>query len=213
MSSGARRSLAAAAITTLALGAGAGSAQAASKLVYADFDGSDQIFTVRSDGTHRHEVTTGTAFKSGPAWSPDHRRIVYSRVKDAPARLVVIRPNGTHRHVIPHIKFAVDPSWAPNGKRIAFSDKAANPEATKDIYTVKVNGTGRKNITNSRPALTCTDIPDECRRDDEWPAWSPNGKRLVFDETTSGGDPSLYTVKPGDTVFTQLTPSGSDPDW
>jgi Tol biopolymer transport system component len=288
--------LAVAGTTALAICAGAGGAQAASRLVFADFSaGTDDIFTVRSDGSHRHQVTDGRAFKANPAWSPNRRRIVFSRVNDGPARLVVMRANGTHAHVIPHVKFAVDPSWAPNGRRIAYSvgnshgkyaiftarldgthrrrltafrqnvdpdwspsgksivyaardgilrmranghhkqvvsssgfapswspkggliafvDDAANPEAVTDVYTIRVNGTHRRNLTGTRPAAPCPDEPDECRRESEFPAFSPGGKRVAFDETSSGnGDAGIFTVKLDGSGVRQLTHSGHAADW
>jgi TolB protein len=291
-----RRPLLVAGIATLALGAGAVPVQAASKLVFVDFDGAgDQIFTVRSDGSHNHAITDDSSFKSGPAWSPNRRRIVFSRVQDAPARLVIARPDGTHQHKIPHVKFAVDPSWSPNGKRIAysvansagryaiftaridgrhrhrltkfrqnvdpdwspsgksivytskdgivrmrsnghhkqvvsssgfapswspkgkliaFSDDAENPEAVSDVYTIRVNGTHRRNLTGTRPAAPCPDEPDECRRESEFPTWSRNGKRVAFDETSSGnGDAGIFTVKLDGSGAIQLTNSGHAADW
>src|SRR4051794_9770510 len=164
-----RRPLLTAAITGLGLGGGAGSAQAASKLVFADFDSAvnEQLFTVRSDASHLHQVTPGHAFKSSPSWSPDQRRIVYSRVKDAPARLVIVRPNGTHAHVIPHTKYATDPSWSPSGKRIAYD--VGNGHNGIAIFTIRPDGRHRRRL----PAFWQNTDPD----------WSPNGSSIVSAST------------------------------
>ena len=292
------RSLLAAAIAILAVGAGAGSASAATaRIAYTDFvGGNDQVFTVRADGTHRHQVTNfAHAFPALPAWSPKQKRLVFSVTNGAPSNLFTIRPNGTHLHKIPHTRSGFEPAWSPNGKRIAygvgnshgryaiftiapngrhrkrltafksnispdwsptgksivfssvdgvvrmranghhkqvvssngdepswspngrliaFKYRAANPEAVSDIYTVRINGTHRRNLTGARPAAPCPDFPDECRREDEWPAWSPGGRRLLFDETSSGnGDAGIFTVKPNGGGVRHVTTSGHGADW
>ena len=57
-----------------------------------------------------------------------------------------------------------DPSWSPDGKRIAFmSDRDGNNE----IYVMDADGRNQRNLTN--------------HLNGDWdPAWSPDGKRIAF---------------------------------
>jgi len=75
--------------------------------------------------------TRGDAFS--PAWSPDGRLIAFSSSVWTPENpeIYVVRPDGTGRRRLTKTKGSVDvlgddgwPSWAPGGKRIAFSATA-----------------------------------------------------------------------------------------
>ena len=66
------------------------------------------------------------------------------------------------------------PSWSPNGKRIAFMsnrdgdflDEGPNIPAY-EIYVIDADGDNLQNLTNNP-------------NDDRFPSWSPDGKRIVF---------------------------------
>jgi Tol biopolymer transport system component len=166
------------------------------------------IFTIGLKGKHRHRLTAWSAKISSPDWSPTGKSIVYK----GPKGITRMRANGTHKKLVHATGHS--PTWSPDGKRIAFSDTPANPVATSDIYTIRINGTHKRNLTKSRPATNCPDIPEECSRDDESPAWSPNGKRVVFAESSSGnGDEGMFTVKADGTGFKEVNATGSSPDW
>ena len=66
-----------------------------------------------------------------------------------------------------------DPSWSPDGERIAFvSDRDGHPHFipgwfTYEIYVMDADGGNQRRLTNN-PA------------DDRGPSWSPDGKRIVF---------------------------------
>ena len=63
-----------------------------------------------------------------------------------------------------------EPSWSPDGKRIAFtsSEDRGNVEGEdRQIYVIDVNGKNLRRLSNNHFA--------------EWePSWSPDGKRIAF---------------------------------
>src|SRR3954467_12821840 len=60
--------------------------------------------------------------------------------------------------------FQPDPSWSPDGRRIAFASRRDGPS---HIYVMRADGTGTRRVTNAAPA-------------DESPAWSPDGRLIAF---------------------------------
>src|SRR5262245_45703639 len=94
-----------------------------------------------------------------------------------------------------------DPQLSPDGKTVAFTvgnvDKAANRTLTH-IYTVNIDGTGMKQITNGDKSNSS-------------PRWSPDGKRLAF---TTGGQ--IWTMEPdGDDrkQVTRISTGAANPVW
>ncbi|MBN2213119.1 MAG: PD40 domain-containing protein [Bacteroidales bacterium] len=64
----------------------------------------------------------------------------------------------------------VQPSWSPDGSRIAFDSYGYRMPA--EIYTMKADGSNLTQITHD---------PAETDFAEEWPSWSPDGSRIVFE--------------------------------
>jgi hypothetical protein len=81
-----------------------------------------------------------------------------------------------------------DPAWSPAGDRIAFTrweeyDRERVRVNNAEIYTVAPDGSGLAALTHDP---TCTaETSDECQMDDddEQPAWSPDGRQIVYSST------------------------------
>jgi Tol biopolymer transport system component/imidazolonepropionase-like amidohydrolase len=94
---------------------------------------------------------------------------------------------------------ARQPSWSPDGKRIAFQ---AYRDSTWQIWTVNADGKELKPVTSSP-------------FDDREPAWSPDGNRLAFSSDRGGSyDIWVLTVTTG--AVRQITTGASNefmPSW
>ena len=95
-----------------------------------------------------------------------------------------------------------DPSWSPDGKRIAFH-RTFN--LVSDIWIMSGGGGGRVNLTDG--------TGDEAKLNFQQPDWSANGERLVV--TALNGDVSkLVTMKSSGTDIKNVgTLVGKEPDW
>ena len=100
-----------------------------------------------------------------------------------------------------HVGDAGGPTWAPDGRRIAFSHDA-------DIYTVDVE-------TGSLERLTETPAVDESDLD-----WSPDGERIAYGLQSEGSgvldESDVYVMNVDGTHANRLSRSGefdAEPVW
>jgi Tol biopolymer transport system component len=162
------------------------------------------IFLRRPSGATA-QITSGEFWHGSPAFSPDGARIVFETdFGDYPARegLYVMNRDGTRvRQLVStpdSVIFDQDPSWSPDGSRIAFlrirSGEAFRGRAQKwwghhyqaAIFTVRQDGSDLRRIT---PWGGNVGYPD----------WSPDGRRLVVTahwDTRPGASSAVYTMRP-----------------
>jgi Tol biopolymer transport system component len=122
-----------------------------------------------------------------PDWSPDGSRIAFTEYRGASycyrtlgtleqqgpvppgsCRIVTIAPDGTDRSVVDtgSIENPVDPSWSPDGARIAFS---ARTDEGWLVYVTDGDGSEPVALTDDHPSNQPTE-----------PAWSPEGTQIAF---------------------------------
>ena len=158
-------------------------------------DGNDEIYGIDRRGTQIN-LTTNPAHDRAPVWSPDGRRIAFTRQTGLARDVMVLDlERGTEVNVSADADADdFDPSWSPDGNRLVFtSDRDGNDE----IYTVDAVGDGLQNLTR-HPGP------------DRHPMWSPVGKTIAF---TSGRDlrAAIYVMDADGSGVERLT-SGVDSD-
>ncbi len=92
------------------------------------------------------------------------------------------------------------PSYSPDGRRIAYTTlpvfSAFFGGDTHEIYTIKVDGSGKTRLTNNN-------------KDEFTPDYSPDGKRIVFAGLAglerNDAESDIYTIKAGGGGKTQVT--------
>src|SRR4051794_29592338 len=104
-------------------------------------------------------------------------------------------------------KHAVDdggPAWSPNGDQLVVH-RFLGGGAGADLITMRVNGTGERNLTRSPGIL------------DRYAVWSPDGREIVFMRDDSGLENNIYTIRPDGSHLRALTatPAADEegPDW
>jgi TolB protein len=146
--------------------------------------GRGEIHVMDADGTNVRRVSTLPAyarlFDGAPRFSPDGRRIVFTRYvaeHDSPrgihsiSALFTVRVGGGGlKRLTPWSRFgAGEADYSPDGKKLVFE---ANPphKCYGDVYTIGSDGQHLTNITNN--GLCAGGVAD--------PVWSPDGKKILF---------------------------------
>jgi tol-pal system beta propeller repeat protein TolB len=155
------------------------------------------------DGSHPAQLTDTDDAEMQPVWSPDGRRIAFTRyTDDGNYDVFVMNRDGTGQtRLTSDPAWDGEPSWSPDGSHLAFeSDRTGY----FDVYTMRADGTDVTNITNNPGA------------GDSDPAWSPDGTKIAFASTRSGYS-DIYVMPAGGGTATVLVAddSGYDlgPEW
>jgi Tol biopolymer transport system component len=154
--------------------------------------GQYDLFVMNADGTGRRQLTSTEQTEDVASWSPDGRRIVFDRwFGDFDADVLTIRADGGGEQNLTRSPGVMErqPSWSPDGREIAFSFGGDAGTQRGDIYTMRPDGSRRRQLT-----ATASDT-DPRGTDEETPVWAPDGRSLAFNGDTAAGDFELWVMR------------------
>ena len=146
-------------------------------------------------------IRTKDAFDTESQWSPNGKRLAFTRVKNNnQAAVFVVNIDGTGlRRLTPWNLDAASPDWSPDRRQILFNSYF-DPHRGKfsNIYAIRPDGSHRTLLTHTRRGIQSFR-----------PSWSPDGTRIVFCRFTPLGQMrgrvDLYTMNRNGTAVQRVT--------
>ena len=140
------------------------------RIAYAQLSSAENLFKIGFDPSREATVGQPTAITHGtrsilfPDLSPNGEWVV-ARQGEAPQDVIVVRTDGSGlRKLTDDPQTDRDPSWAPDGKTIAFtSDRSGSFQ----IWTINADGSGLRRLTDADITMRGPAI------------WSPDGSRMA----------------------------------
>jgi Tol biopolymer transport system component len=183
--------------------------------------GKDELYVIPAEGGQLVRIPSETPGVFGFTWSPDGRRLAFAAsnfeimtdptVKiRAESRLSVADADGRNRStlatavgdtdpkkIIAALVSVSDPTWSPDGRRIAFD--SFQGELTQ-IHVINPDGSGRVPLTSQGANYGA--------------AWAPGGDRIAF-LSHRGGQWQVFVMNADGSGQLRLTGSGEDrhPTW
>jgi TolB protein len=130
------------------------------------------IYVMDADGSGLRQLTSGSAFDSDPAFSPDGERLVFDRRTggSGTSRIYAVGVDGSGLHALTDgSSGAWDPVFTPNGRRIVYVGNGDSDARTdrSDIWAMGPTGADQRVLIDGV-------------RDESEPDVSPNGRAIVF---------------------------------
>jgi TolB protein len=165
--------------------------------------GNSEIFVMDANGQNQRAATANRSINNFPDWSSSGESIVYTtyRHENRPSLYVSTRGRGKPGRILSNLGDFPQYSavFGPDGGELAL---VMSPEESTEIYRVRTNGKGLRQLTHNRHA-------------DVSPAWSPDGRQLAFVSDRSGS-PQVYLMNGDGSGARRLTFNGgynTDPAW
>ena len=201
----------------------------------ADYPRGQGIYITRSDGSSAPRRLTslpaGSGWQELARFSPDGSRIVFSEYRNVAvpgddgqivdveqSALITMRPDGTKlRRITPWELSASDGDWSPDGRHIVFGTRPAWAGGLQEVMVADADGGHLRNLSHDHP-VSGPPLPEDDYRESFNPAWSPDGRLVVFVHASWNPDDGfrmgLQTMRPDGSKRAWLSQGEEhQPDW
>lgn len=85
-----------------------------------DRSGNQQLYVMDADGANVHRISFGEGTYATPVWSPRGDYIAFTKIKNGTFYIGLMRADGSGERLIAEGFLVEGPTWAPNGRVLAF---------------------------------------------------------------------------------------------
>jgi TolB protein len=146
-------------------------------------------------GTAEHTaLTPEDAWGMVPSFSPDASRIAFTSARDGNFEIYTIARDGTDLQQLTfseHPTTHVGPKYAPDGQTIVYAKRLSDQDPDQDLYLMRADGAHIRRLTQGA-------------NNAESRSWSPDGKRIVFNNVVAGVG-QIFVVNVDGSGYAQLT--------
>ncbi len=192
---------------------------------YGGSEGQDGLYLMNADGSGQHQLTSDGG--QDPVFSPSGAQIAYTL-----RGIAIAGGDGGGSHLIlgdqsrattsplgHYLEQNREPSWAPDGSRIAFSRRTridtiicdpappscggSRTDTARDVFSINPDGSDVRQLT-STPAVDELD-----------PSWSPDGRMIAYYRRPASRDDSFgeVWVMNADGSGKRRVGLGANPEW
>ncbi len=133
-------------------------------------------------------------------------RIAFVSDRDGDFEIYTASPAGGNlKQLTNNSKHDLYPAWSPDGRKIAYSSGRRGTANSRDVFVMDADGSDKTRITGERS------MPGRLEGNDSSPAFSPDGRRIVFVRATQNNpEGDLYKIGADGRNPTRLTTLGYD---
>jgi Tol biopolymer transport system component len=153
------------------------------------------LFTIRADGSGRRRLTDTREFEQHPSWSPDGKRIAFTR-GDVMTNIDIYAmdvDDGSEVRLTEHPERDQRAAWSPDGSKIAFVSQRDGDVA---VWIMDADGSNKRKVVQGRE-----------------PSWSPDGSKIAFTSGQFEGWDEIYVIDIDGSNLQRLTVDKNKFDW
>jgi len=128
--------------------------------------GRSSIVIMNADGSGRRRLPH-TDYGEYPSWSPDGKQIAFNSNLSGEGLMYIVDVDGSRVVDLSRVGQGHEVAWSPDVRSILFASQRDHPDNSNDIYVMRPDGSGVRRLTRARAGA-------------ETPAWSPDGRYIVF---------------------------------
>ena len=125
------------------------------KIVFnSDRNGTRQLYVMNVDGSGVERISFGGGIYAAPVWSPRGDYIACTK-KDGEFMIAVLRPDGSGERTIASGYLTESPTWAPNGRVLAFARATRptkNSQSKSKIHVIDLTGYNEHELKTPKDA-------------------------------------------------------------